>query len=893
MNTKIITNYFFGGNKVKKLLLIDGNSLMFRAYYSTSLTGKLMQTKSGFVTNALHGFISMMNKVQKDFSYTHILVAFDTAKPTFRHQKLDSYKDGRKAMPEEFRPQIPLIKDYLDYVGITRYETEGFEADDIIGSFAKKGCSLLFDTIEIITGDKDMLQLVNECVSVYITRKGVTELEKFTPLEVMQKYEITPDKMTDLKGMMGDASDNLPGIPGVGEKTAIKLLKQFGSLENLLSSTDQLKGKQKENVETFKEQAVLCKEMATIDTEMTNIPEIEDLVQKDQQPEKIRKLFTEMEFNALLRTLSSPTIQTQPQINEEQIVTDANILDAKTYLDSYVEVEVFEPNYHQSTIIGFGIKNEIEHYFVPFSVAISSKKFIEFLTSDEYNKILFDAKRAIVALKWHGLNLGGVEGDLLLKAYVLNPTTTDTEFAKVALHYDIDGIYYDEQVYGKGAKRAIPEINLVAQFVLAKVTVYSNLDIFMTGELKKLDQWLLYQEIELPLMFILAQMEFDGIKIDNEFLKEMSISIKQRIIGLEEEIFEITGESFNVSSPKQLGTILFEKMGLPGKKSKTGSYSTSADILERLKNDYPVVEKVLEYRMLAKLYSNYIEGLQKACYDDNLVHTIFNQASTTTGRLSSTEPNVQNIPIRLEEGRLIRKAFVPSQENHVIVTADYSQIELRVLAHISQTEGLIEAFNNDEDVHKKTASEVFGVEIEDVTDAQRRGAKAINFGIVYGQSAFGLSEALNISMAKAKMYIEEYLETYNGIQKYMDDTIESAKENGYVQTLFLRRRYMPEINSRNFMVKSAAERTAINAPIQGSAADIIKLAMIEVDKLMKSNNLKSKMLLQVHDELVFDVLCEELEQMKSVIKKAMEEVTKLSVALKIEMNHGSNWYETK
>ena len=882
---------------MSKLLLIDGNSLMYRAYFSTAYSGRLMQTKAGFVTNALHGFISMMSKVEKDFDYTHILVAFDAGKKTFRNDLLESYKAGRSEMPDDLRSQIPVIKKYLDLMGIHRHEIENFEADDIIGSMAQIGCDASFTKIDIISGDKDLLQLVNDCVTVYITRKGVTELESYTPAEIMEKYQTTPDKMTDLKGMMGDPSDNLPGIPGIGEKTAIKLLGRFGSLEALLERTDELKGKQKEKVENNKEMARLCKEMATIITDMDDLPCIKTLIRQEVDLVGLKELYTEMEFNHFLKTLSVSGVQAESTVQktaeEIEIVTDVSVLNAKEFSDCALHIEIFEANYHRSTIIGFAVVNAYDAYYVPFEKAVQSPEFIAFLASPTIKKEMFDVKRATVGLRWAGLTLAGVAGDLLLKAYVLNPTTANTEFAKVALHYGLDSVLYDEQVYGKGVKRAIPEILVMANHCIKIASSIKGLTQDLSKQLRETEQWILYKEMELPLTHILADMEFNGIAVDVDVLKEMGRDLDERITKLEAEIHDLAGSKFNVGSPKQLGVVLFEDLGLPGKKTKTGSYSTSADILEKLRSDHPIIEKILVYRTLTKLYSTYIEGLQKARFDDGKVHTIFNQALTQTGRLSSTEPNVQNIPIRLEEGRLIRKAFVPESADNVLIGADYSQIELRILAHICQTESLIAAFNNDEDIHAKTASEVFGLDINEVTDDERRAAKAINFGIVYGMSAFGLSENLNITKANAKRYIEEYLETYGGIKDYMNRTIEEAKVTGFVETLFLRRRYVPEITHNNFMVRQGAERTAINAPIQGSAADIIKVAMIEVDKLMKARGVKSKMVLQVHDELLFDVEKDEQDIMMELIKTAMENATVLSVPLRVDISSGNSWFETK
>ena len=877
---------------MSKLLLIDGNSLMFRAYYSTAYGGRFMQRKDGFITNALHGFINMMNKLEKDFDYTHLLVAFDAGKKTFRHDLLPSYKEGRVAMPDDFRAQIPLIKQYLDLMNIARYEIEDFEADDIIGTLTKIGCDHGFEKIDIITGDKDLFQLVNDSVTVHITRKGVTDLESYTPAIILEKYETTPDKIVDLKGMMGDASDNLPGIPGIGEKTAVKLLKQFGSLEALLKRTDELKGKQKEKVEAHQEQALLCKQMATIKCDLNTLPAIETLAVRPKNMENLRDFFAEMEFNSFLRTLHAQTETDQPP-TPIQIVTDVTLLDQKSFADSVLHVEIFETNYHQSNIVGCAVLNDSEAFYVPFEIAKQSAAFINFLGSTTLKKHVFDVKRTRVALMWQGITLAGVVSDLLLKAYVLNPATADHEFAKVALHYHYDDVLYDEQVYGKGAKRTIPEMNVVAEHALKITTAIHILKDEMTKQLEETGQWALYQEIELPLAHILAEMEWEGMAIDSHVLQSMGEDLKSRIAILESDIHELAGSNFNIGSPKQLAVVLFDDLGLPGKKTKTGTYSTSVDVLEKLRHQHPIIEKIMAYRTLTKLYSTYIEGLQKARFDDGKVHTIFNQALTQTGRLSSIDPNVQNIPIRLEEGRLIRKAFVPSTPDHVLIGADYSQIELRILAHMSATESLVKAFKNGVDVHALTASEVFGVDIEAVTDAQRHSAKAINFGIVYGQSAFGLSESLGITMIDAKTYIDEYLETYSGIQAYMKATIKGAVQNGYVETLFNRRRYIPEIANKNVMVRQMAERTAINAPIQGSAADIIKVAMIEVDKLMKARGVQSKMVLQVHDELLFDVPKAEIQPMMDIVQTAMEQATKLSVPLKVDISSGSSWFETK
>lgn len=880
---------------MKTLVLIDGNSLMFRAYYATAYTGNLMKTSQGIYTNALFGFINMMKKVMDSYEHTHMFVAFDAGKTTFRHEFLDTYKDGRKAMPDELRSQINLIKKYLDLLGVKRLEIPTYEADDIIGTLATKAPEVGFEKIHVITGDKDLLQLATDIVTVHITRKGVTEMESYTPEAVMARFEMTPQQIIDLKGLMGDPSDNLPGIPGVGEKTAIKLLKQFGSVENLLENTDQLKGKMKEKIEENKEQALLCKRMATIHCDVPDMPSYDDMEYKGPDVENLANFFKEMEFNTFLKNLIISQKSSEPRTEMPlKIIDDVAVLDKMTYIPSSIHVEIFEDNYHQSTILGIAVVNDTEGYYVPFETAKTSPKFVTFLKDKHLSKAIFDVKRARVALLWEGLDLEGADFDLLLMTYILDPNQASPEFKKVALYYEYQGeILYDEEVYGKGAKRQIADLEQVARHSLDIARAVHDLKDTAIKRLDEQGQIRLYERLELPLAYVLADMEFQGMKIDVKALKDMGKDLKERVSTLEKEIHELAGLEFKISSPKQLGEILFDKMGLSsGKKTKTG-YSTSADVLEKIKDEHPIIAKILEYRQLSKLHSTYIEGLQKAMYDDGKVHTIFNQALTQTGRLSSIDPNLQNIPIRLAEGRLIRKAFIPSEEGWVILGADYSQIELRILAHLSETESLIEAFKNGEDIHSKTAMDVFNLTEETMTSNDRSNAKAINFGIIYGMGAFGLSESLGITQKAAAQFIENYFETYSGIKKYMDDTIQDAKLNGYVSTLFNRRRYIPELAQKNFAVRNFGERTAMNAPIQGSAADIIKKAMIDVAEAMKEQNVRSRMILQVHDELIFEVPQDELELMSKLVSENMENAIQLKVPLKADSSYGATWYDAK
>jgi len=875
------------------LVLIDGNSLMYRAYYATAYSGNLMKTSQGIFTNALHGFVNMMNKVKENYDYTHMLVAFDAGKTTFRHEFLETYKDGRKAMPDELRSQINLIKKYLDLLGVKRLELPNYEADDIIGTMAIQGEKADFDHIHIITGDKDLLQMVSDKVTVHINRKGITEIDSFTPEAIMEKFEITPKQIIDLKGLMGDSSDNLPGIPGVGEKTAIKLIKQFGSVEALVARTDELKGKMKEKIVDNVDQALLCKKMATI---MLDVPlelTFEDLKDEGPQTKELMNFFKEMEFNTFLKNMQlKETKVNVPQV-PLTIIEQPEELAGKTYLPAAIHVEIFEENYHQGTILGIAVVNEEETYYVPFEVAKKAPKFMEFLKDDSIKKSIFDLKRAKVALRWQDFDLQGIDFDLLLATYIINPNHVSNEVKKVVMHYDYDEVSYDEAIYGKGAKRQIASTEQIARHSIEIATAIYKLKAIVLDRLIEQGQLELFEDMEMVLANVLATMEFQGMALDLDALDIMGKDLKKRIQDLETTIYEQAGMSFNINSPKQLGEVLFEKLSLPIiKKTKTG-YSTGVEVLEKLYDKHPVIEPIMGYRTLTKLYSTYIEGLKKSCYEDGKVHTIFNQALTQTGRLSSVEPNLQNIPIRLEEGRLIRRAFVPSQEGWLILGADYSQIELRILAHISKTDSLIDAFKHGVDIHTKTAMDVFKVSEAEVTSDLRRSAKAINFGIIYGMSSFGLSGNLNISQAEAKKYIDHYLETYEGIKQYMEDIVKEAKYQGYVETLFNRRRYIPELAQKNYAIRQFGERTAMNAPIQGTAADIIKKAMIDVFEKMNQKKVQSRLLLQVHDELIFEVPESELEEMIEIVTSTMEQVVPLSVPIKADYAYGVTWYDAK
>lgn len=880
-------------SRKEKFVMIDGNSIANRAFYALPL----LSNASGTYTNAVYGFTNMLMKILEDEKPTHILVAFDAGKIVFRHQDFKEYKGTRQKTPSELSEQFPLIKEVLDALSIQRFELEGYEADDIIGTLSKEAEKSGIPTL-IVTGDKDMLQLVSDHVRVALTRKGISETEVYDIKAVDEKYGLTPAQIIDLKGLMGDSSDNIPGIPGVGEKTALKLLHQFGSVEKVLENTDQISGqKLKEKVEQHKEQALLSKQLATIFRDTPVNIQLEELQYHGYDPEKVAPVFKQLEFHSLLERIGGGTEQqTERTSIDFEIVSKDSLSRFEEKLTSpmalYVEVD--GEYYHGAPVVGMALANDRDTLYVPFDVACDWDAFRKWLADENQKKWVHDGKRSMVALRWQGLSLKGVTFDTFIASYLINPSESRHLLHEIARRSSDLMIPSDEEVYGKGAKRQLPEGEALAEHICRKAKAihasFSGLNKEL--ELFQLDE--LFKKLELPLAEILGEMEVDGFKLDQERLKQMGSELQQKLEQLTAEIYELAGTGFNINSPKQLGVILFEKLGLPPlKKTKTG-YSTNADVLEKLAGMHEVIPKILLFRQLGKLQSTYIEGLMKVVHEETgKVHTIFNQALTATGRLSSTEPNLQNIPIRMEEGRRIRQAFIPSEENMYILSADYSQIELRVLAHISEDPRLIEAFRQDMDIHTSTAMEVFGVAEDEVTSLMRRQAKAVNFGIIYGISDYGLSQNLNIPRKEAGAFIEKYFSIYEGVKKYMEEIVKKAKKDGYVTTLMHRRRYLPEINSRNFNQRSFAERTAMNTPIQGTAADIIKLAMVNVSRRLKSERMSSRMLLQVHDELVFEVVADELEAMQTLVREEMESAIELNVPLKVDMSYGSTWYDAK
>ncbi|HEL1067281.1 TPA: DNA polymerase I [Streptococcus equi subsp. zooepidemicus] len=875
-----------------KLLLIDGSSVAFRAFFALYNQIDRFKNHSGLHTNAIYGFHLMLDHMMKRVQPTHVLVAFDAGKTTFRTELFADYKAGRAKTPDEFREQFPYIRDMLGALGIAFYELEHYEADDIIGTLDKMAerTEIPFD-VTIVSGDKDLIQLTDANTVVEISKKGVAEFEEFTPAYLMDKMRLTPEQFIDLKALMGDKSDNIPGVTKIGEKTGLKLLHEYGSLEGIYEHIDSFKpSKMKENLLHDKEQAFLSKTLATINTSAPITIGLEDIVYQGPDLDRLSQFYDEMDFVQLKNALASQLPQEPVAEIAYQEVTDIR---ADMFSDDTVfYFEALRDNYHREELIGFAWGNQDQIY---------ASADISLLTTKLFKKVLeqpiatYDFKRSKVLLSHLGLDLPAASYDARLANYLLS-TVEDNEMATLARLYTTISLDTDEVVYGKGVKRAVPDKAVLLGHLARKVQVLLDSRPVMLDKLAEHEQVDLYTDIELPLANVLAKMEIEGIAVNQDSLQEMAEQNKVVIEELTQEIYEMAGEVFNINSPKQLGVILFEKMQLPlhlTKKTQTG-YSTAVDVLERLAPIAPIVAKILDYRQITKLQSTYVIGLQDYIMADGRIHTRYLQDLTQTGRLSSVDPNLQNIPIRLEQGRLIRKAFTPSHDDAVLLSSDYSQIELRVLAHISGDEHLIAAFKEGADIHTSTAMRVFGIEKpEDVTANDRRNAKAVNFGIVYGISDFGLSNNLGIPRKQAKAYIDTYFERYPGIKDYMERVVREAKDKGYVETLFKRRRQLPDINSRQFNLRSFAERTAINSPIQGSAADILKIAMINLDQALVAGGFETKMLLQVHDEIVLEVPNHELAAVKELVKETMESAVNLAVPLRVDESAGKSWYEAK
>jgi DNA polymerase-1 len=868
---------------MKKIVLIDGTNLIFRSYYATAYTNNFMYTSYNFPTNALYGLTNMINKILKDENPDYILAAFDKGK-TFRHSKYEDYKAGRKETPEELKVQFPKGKELLQKMGVHYYEIENYEADDIIGTISKQADKTgEFETI-IISSDKDFLQLASPNTTIKLVSKG--QLVPYTPEKLFEEYQLEPDQIRDLKGLEGDKSDNIPGVPGVGPKTALKLLWEHKTVEGIYEHIDTVKGKLKEKLEANQEQALFSKEIATIHREVPLPISIPDIEYVGYDYKQLSDLYKELEFKTFLKRL-----RPQEEHVVEQDATSIGVVSefrSDLFEDgSILHFELDGINYHKAPLVGVGVKNSKGFYFIPKDVF---RTFPKDCLKGIKDVNIYDAKRSLVALNWLGFEGFEFSFDAMLAGYLININVKD-DMAAMADSFGFS-LPFEEEIYGKGAKRAIPEQGVISTYVLKKLQFIDKYMKEIKTLIKESNLEELLYDLEQPLSVVLASMEYSGITIDQSVLDELDEKITDELVGIEKRVYEFAGKEFNIASPKQLGVILFEELGIRYPKRKKGNFSTAVDVLEKIKEDHPIVSELLRFRTLAKLKSTYLNGLSSVVFDDGKIHTIFNQVIAQTGRLSSIEPNIQNIPVRTEIGREIRRAFVAS-ENNILLAADYSQIELRVMAHISGAENLTDAFNHNIDIHTKTASEIYGVSVDEVTSNMRRNAKAVNFGILYGQTSFGLSQNLDIEFDEAKRFIETYLEKYPGIKGYMDGVVEGCKTHGYVTTILNRRRYINDINDKNFMKRQFAERMAMNTPIQGSAADIIKKAMIDVFNKMNELNLKSKMIVQVHDELIFDIVPEELELMEKLVVETMEHCFELNVPLKVDYNKGHSWYEAK
>ena len=880
----------------KRLIIIDGNSIINRAFYALPD----MSNSEGLKTNAIFGFVRMMFKIIEDYQPTHMSVAFDKKAPTFRHKQYADYKAGRKKMPDELAQQLQPLKDLLDKFNINRLELEGYEADDLIGTVARLGEENDFK-VYIVTGDKDAIQLASHKTTILITKKGVGEVEEYNYDSVLERYEMTPTQFIDLKGLMGDKSDNIPGVPGVGEKTGIKLLKQYSTIENLIEHTDELKGSIKKKIEENKDLALMSKELATI---ITNVPievKLEDLEYGDYNKDDVVEKFKEFGFASLITKLldiegGETTIKEEIDLKIEHLDNVEDFI-KKAEENKKVIIDVIgkEGNILDKRVLYVFLSldgNEI--YYVNEDELPQIKTL---LSNPEIKKHGYDLKEDYILLKPYEIELNSMNFDITIAEYLIDSkSSTSYECSAIAMKYLTRKIKSKEDLLGKGAKaKKFDEIEFdeLSAYIGDILNTVNGVYPKMEEKLKETEMDGLFYHVEMPLVEVLGSMEYIGMKVDKDQLNELKEKFTTIINELENEIFELAGEPFNINSPKQLGVVLFEKLGLPViKKTKTG-YSTNAEVLEKLRDKHEIIDKITEYRQIVKLNSTYVEGLLKIINPKTgRIHSSFNQTITTTGRISSTEPNMQNIPVKTEMGRDIRKVFV-ADDNCKLVDADYSQVELRVLAHMSGDENMIDAFKHGEDIHSKTASQIFDVDIKDVTSKQRIEAKAINFGIIYGKTDFGLSQDLNIPVATAKAYIDSYFNKYPKIKEFMDEAVESATETGYATTILNRRRYIPEIKASNFIVRNQGKRFAMNAPIQGSAADIIKVAMVNVYNKLKENNMKSKLILQVHDELIVEAVDEELEMAEKIVREEMENAQSMDVKLDVDLNTGDSWYETK
>lgn len=864
---------------MKKIVLVDGNNLLFRSYYATLYTGNIMRNKDGFPTNGVYGFVNMINKIVNDEKPEYMMVAFDIGK-TFRHEKYERYKDGRKETPDDLKVQFPIAKKILAAMGIKYLECAGYEADDIIGTvsmWCEKDPE--YEAL-IVSSDKDLLQLISDETTVKLLKtKDYIMMDRKTFNET---YGFEPIHMIDLKALMGDASDNIPGVRGIGEKGAIKLVSEYTTIENIYANINNIKGATQTKLIEGKDDAYYSKDLVTIYREVPLDVSFDDLKYKNCNIEELTNIYKDLGFYSLLKKLDDVIEEDKKEeehnsIDNFKIITDIN--EVKINEETAIWLDTTIGNYHDAELLGISLYNNNLAYYIPFDILKNNYNVL----NTEFNLFTYDYKKLIVIFNRYGIKVPKIGFDTMISAYLLNYETKD-DIAYLANNMNFNIHIYDKKEVvsdEEASKRAI----LKAKFIYtSKKELYNKM--------KEEDTIYLFENIEMPLAKVLAKMEIEGIRVDKNILKEMGEEIKIKLELITKDIYNYAGCEFNINSPKQLGEILFEKLNLPyGKKNKSGGYTTDADVLKKLV-DYPIVNCILEYRALTKLYSTYIDGMINCIREDGKIHTIYTQTLTRTGRLSSIEPNLQNIPMRSEYGRLIRKAFIP-ESNSVILSSDYSQIELRVFAHLSGVNDLINAFNEGIDIHTKTAMDIFKVPQEGVTKNMRRQAKAVNFGILYGISSYGLAEDLGIPVKEAKEFINKYFDTYPGVRDYMDKEIETAKKNGYVKTIMNRKRVINELKSTNYMIRNMGERMALNTPVQGSASDILKKAMIEIDEIFEKENIKSKMLLQVHDELIFNVYDDEIDKVKEIVYNTMTNVFDLKVPLDVDIELGNNWYEAK
>ena len=859
---------------MKKIVLVDGNNLLFRSYYATAYTGNIMRNKEGFPTNGVYGFVNMINKIISEEKPEYMMVAFDIGK-TFRHEKYERYKDGRRETPDDLKVQFPVAKKILTAMGIKYLECAGYEADDIIGTISM-WCEKdpEYEAL-IVSSDKDLLQLISdETVVKLLKTKDYIWMDKKT---FNDTYGFDPIHMIDLKALMGDASDNIPGVKGIGEKGAIKLVSEYKTIDNIYENIDKIKGAMQIKLIDGREDAYYSKDLVTIYREVPLDITFDDLLYKGENADELIDIYNDLGFYSLLRKINTSEVKKEEDRKEEfRVISDIN--DVKINEDTSIYLDTTVGNYNDAEILGIALYNSTLSCYIPYDIFKDNTSILDV----NYNLSTYDYKKLIVIFNKYGIKVPNINFDTMISAYLLNYETKD-DICYLANKLEVEIPSYDK-------KEVVTNEEAIRRSILKAKFIYNTKD-KLYKDMKNEDNIYLFENIEMPLTKVLANMEIEGIRVDKKVLEEMGTEIKIKLEILTRDIYNYAGEEFNINSPKQLGEILFDKLKLPGAKKNKKGYATDIDVLKKL-TEYPIVNKILEYRALAKLYSTYIDGIISTIREDGKIHTIYTQTLTRTGRLSSIEPNLQNIPMRSEYGRLIRKAFIP-EDNSVILSSDYSQIELRVFAHLSGVNDLINAFKDGVDIHTKTAMDIFKVPMEGVTKNMRRQAKAVNFGILYGISSYGLAEDIGIPVKEAKEFINKYFETYPGVKDYMDKEIDEAKRNGYVKTIMNRKRVIEELKSSNYMVRSMGERMALNTPVQGSASDILKKAMVEINNIFEKENIKSKMLLQVHDELIFNVYNDEIDKVKDIVYNTMTKVFELKVPLDVDIELGNNWYEAK